>query len=42
MANVPAAQAMGVRARPTVATRFSLQADSAGIGRVYQQLWARG
>ena len=42
MADVPRTQAMGVQARHTVASRFSLQAESEGIGRVYEHLWARG
>lgn len=40
MADPAAAQAMGQRARETVAQRFSLAAEAEGIGRVYQQLWA--
>ncbi|KAF1020916.1 MAG: Glycogen synthase [Paracidovorax wautersii] len=36
------AQAMGQRARERVTTRFSLEAEAGGIGRVYEQLWQRG
>ena len=42
MADVPATQAMGVRARQTVATRFSLQTEADGIGQVYRRLWGKG
>lgn len=39
MADVPGAQAMGVRAQNTVSKRFSLQAEADGIGAVYRRLW---
>lgn len=42
MADVPATQAMGVRARQTVATRFSLQTEADGIGQVYRRVWGQG
>lgn len=42
MEDVPAAQAMGVQARATVVSRFSLQREAEGIGRVYSQLWHQG
>lgn len=42
MADVPATQAMGIRARQTVATRFSLQTEADGIAQVYRRVWARG
>jgi len=39
MADVNAAKQMGERAREVVVGRFSLQAEAAGIGRVYQSLF---
>jgi mannosyltransferase len=39
MADVNAAKQMGERAREVVVERFSLQAEAAGIGRVYRSLF---
>ncbi len=39
MSNVAAARQMGARARETVAGRFTLQAEAAGIGRVYKAVF---
>jgi mannosyltransferase len=39
MADPVATQAVGARARETVASRFSLATEAEGIGRVYQRVW---
>jgi len=42
MSDVPGTLAKGQQARLTVATRFSLEKEAEGIGRVYSQLWSSG